>query len=446
LLGLLAPSARALAFDPNYIISDEELQDSHGLSMEQIQNFLDRGYLADYVTRDWEGVMRPAAEIIWDVARRHGVNPKFLLVLLQKEQSLITDDSPTQKQLDWATGYAVCDVCSMADSGIQRFKGFGKQLNSAALQYVEGYLEDIDRTGKTGPYGPDVPVEIDNTLVVPENAATAAMYAYTPHLHGNQNFVKIWEEWFGQEFPSGSLLQVSGEAGVWLIDHGFKRPITSMSALLSRFNKDLILTVQKSALDQYETGKAISLPNYSLLKDEFGNIYLLDGNATRKVDSMETFNKIGFNEDEIVDVTADDLDNYDVGEPITIASADPQGKLLQLTTNGAVFYIKDGFRHAILDKAILTALFPKARLIPATTQDIEQYKEGKFLRLPDGYLVRGYEDPAVYVISDGKKLPIVSEDVFTGYGYSWDNIVFVSDDVLNIHPTGDVLAEPYQAE
>ena len=144
IFGILAPSVfPALAFDPNYILSDDDMTNGFALDRNQIQAFLDRGYLGDYKTTDYAGVTRSATDIIWRAAQTHGISPKFLLVLLQKEQSLVEDDEPTQKQLDWATGYAVCDDCPMDDPAIQRWKGFGKQINSAALQFGEGYMADI---------------------------------------------------------------------------------------------------------------------------------------------------------------------------------------------------------------------------------------------------------------------------------------------------------------
>ena len=167
----------ASAFDPNYILSDADLTDSQAMDLNQIQAFLERGTLATYQAPDWEGRTRYAADIIWRTAQQHAINPRFLLVLLQKEQSLVEDSDPTQKQYDWATGYAVCDDCSMNDGSLSRWQGFGKQVNSAAMQFTEGYMADIAQSGVTaGKYGPDLPVTIDGTTVTPENAATAAMY------------------------------------------------------------------------------------------------------------------------------------------------------------------------------------------------------------------------------------------------------------------------------
>ncbi len=442
ILGILTPSLLpALAFDPDYILSDEDLTNAFALDRNQIQAFLDRGYLGDYQTTDYAGVTRYAADIILRAAQTHGISPKFLLVLLQKEQSLIEDDEPTQKQLDWAAGYAVCDDCSMDDPAIQRWKGFGKQVNSAALQFSEGYMADIEAAGTTqGTYGPGVAVTVDDTTVIPENAATAAMYAYTPHLHGNMNFAAIWDRWFGAEYPTGSLLQVVGEDGVYLIEYGYKRPITSRSALLSRFNPDLIIPVNDETLTAYPTGRAISFPNYSLLKDEDGHIYLLVDDALRQIDNMETFRAIGFVEDEVQDISNDDVTVYDVGDDITTATLYPQGSLFQLKTNGAVFYVRDGVRHAIFDKTIMTANFGSMAITTVESVVIEQFKEGAPVKLPDGWLVKFADDPTVFVISEGERRPIDSEQTFLAYGWSWDDIVTISQDALNTHPLGDAIS------
>lgn len=439
ILGILAPLTPAAAFDPNYIISDEEMTNRNAMTRDQIQEFLEKGYLASYQTTDWEGVTRSASDIIYRAAQDHGISPKFLLVLLQKEQSLIEDDEPTQKQLDWATGYAVCDYCSMSDPRIQRWKGFGKQVNSAALQFIEGYLADIEEQGYTvGKYGPDMPVEIDDVEVIPANAATAAMYAYTPHFQGNENFTRIWDNWFGSaaEYPTGTLLQAAGQEGVYLIQYGYKRPITSRSALVSRFNADMVIQVSSDALALYPTGNPISFPNYSLLKDDDGNIYLLVDDSLRHITSMEVFRKIGFVEDQVVAISNEDVTEYDKGNPITEQTLYPIGSLMQIS-GGSLFYVRDGMRHLIVDDIIRKEKFANVAITKVDAATLEQYREGKPVKLPDGYLVKSANDPRVYVISDGERRAIDSENTFLAFGWSWGNIITVSEDALEVHPVGE---------
>ena len=101
-LGLLLSSLPVFAatqtvFDPNFIISDPELWDYQSWSVADVQTFLvSKGsYLATYRAPDIDGFEKSAAEIIFAAAGRNQVNPKFIVVTLQKEQSLITDDSPS---------------------------------------------------------------------------------------------------------------------------------------------------------------------------------------------------------------------------------------------------------------------------------------------------------------------------------------------------------------
>ena len=145
LFSLFLPfSSQATSFNPNYLISDTEFTDYFSMELGDIQSFLEQGYLADYKTEDIDGKTRYTSDIVWRAAQRNGINPKVILVMLQKEQGLITNDSPSQDQIDWALGYGVCDYCSHDDPEIQRWRGLAKQINSATLQLVDGYLKDLE--------------------------------------------------------------------------------------------------------------------------------------------------------------------------------------------------------------------------------------------------------------------------------------------------------------
>ena len=75
-------------FNPHFIISDEETQDSRSWTRGDIQNFLDSkgSYLRQLVTPDFTGAVKTAADIIYDAAQNYQINPKVLLVTLQKSR------------------------------------------------------------------------------------------------------------------------------------------------------------------------------------------------------------------------------------------------------------------------------------------------------------------------------------------------------------------------
>ncbi|MEK7508723.1 MAG: hypothetical protein AAB568_02610, partial [Patescibacteria group bacterium] len=102
-------------FNPNFIISDNDMLNPNAMTLAEVQEFLAAkpGILANYkIFKPQIAMEQTAAEIIYQAAQTEGISPKVLLVLLQKEQSLVEDPTPTQYAFDWATGYAVCDGCS----------------------------------------------------------------------------------------------------------------------------------------------------------------------------------------------------------------------------------------------------------------------------------------------------------------------------------------------
>jgi hypothetical protein len=439
--GLEVKANEDIDFNPHYLVSDTEMLDEDSMSLTDVQQFLERGYLAGFEDEDLDGVVRSAAEIIWNASQSYGISSEFLLVLLQREQSLVEDDSPTQNQLDWAMGYAVCDDCSKDDPRIQKFKGFANQVHYAAARIRESYLTDLMSRGytETG-VGPGIEIEIDGTLVVPVNYATSSLYTYTPHLHGNENFVQIWSDWFVRTFLNGSLLQDTTTGGIWLIQHGYRRPITSQAAFYSRFNANLVIPTSTTEIEKYPQGDPISFPNYSLLRSPTGAVYLIVDDERRGFASQEAFRAIGYSPDEIVDVTWDDLLVYEEGEPITADSIYPQGTLLQSKTTGGVVYAENGVRFPIYSREILQNRFGDLTIVQVEDVDFDSYVAGEAIKFVDGSLVAVVGSPDVFVISDGNRHHIADEETFTTYGWSFDQVVWTNERSVLLHPLEGVVS------
>jgi len=432
---LLTPEMGAHAFNPHYLVSDEDMTDSSSMTIPQIQVFLDEhGRLGTVRSADVYGINRPAAEIIWMAAQTFGISPKFLIVLLQREQSLITNN-PTERRLAWAMGYAVCDDCSKDDPQIQKFKGFGNQVYYAASRIRESFLTDLHRTGTTlTGIGPGIPKKIDGITVIPSNIATAVLYTYTPHLHGNENFVKLWQKWFTQQYPTGSLLQNATDGSVWLIKYDERRLITSKTALTSRFDPTHIITVLPEILSAYKIGPEISFPNYSLLRQPNGSVFLLVDDTLRPIISMDAFRTAGFSTDEIVNVEASDLENYFVGDVITKEALYPEGILLQNEETGGIFFLENGYLQPVISKELLTARFPYWSITKSTTEDLEKFPLGKPVKFPDGTLVAAHGSPDVFVIAGGDRRLIVDEEAFFSRGWEFDKVIWTDERSVLLHP------------
>ncbi|MDB5185891.1 MAG: hypothetical protein JWL85_414 [Candidatus Saccharibacteria bacterium] len=157
---------------------------------------------------------KSAAQIIGEVANSCGVSPKVLLVLLQKEQSLVTDDWPWSVQYRSATGYG-CPDTAPCDA---EYYGFFNQVYAAARQfkvYAKNPASYNYRSLRDNfiLYNPNTACGGSNIYI--QNQATAGLYVYTPYqpnqaalnnlygsgdgcsAYGNRNFWRMFNDWFG---------------------------------------------------------------------------------------------------------------------------------------------------------------------------------------------------------------------------------------------------------
>lgn len=425
-------------FNPEYILSDDDIFDVDGMSYDRMVALLrSKGTLADTKQPDIDGVMKPIPDIIWRVARAYKINPKYLLALLQKEQSLVEDPDPSQKQFDWATGYAICDNCSKNDPAVQEFKGFASQVEWAAKQHREKYFLQILATGTTrAGKAPGKPITINGQTVVPRNAATAMLYAYTPHINGNRNLWLIWQRWYAPRYPDGTVVKAKDSGKTYLIRLGEKRPFASKAVFESLADPKKTILVSDTELAAYPTGATIKFPKFALVQDEKDDLWLLSGDGKREIESLKTFRKLGFNEDEIIDVKSADIAEYTVGKTITAATAFAQGTLLQDKTQKSIWYVEAGEKRKIVDPALLKLYFAGRSPKTVTTASLDAYKTAEPYALHDGELVRGAKAPAVFVMENGIRRPIPSADIFEAMGWKWSNVAVVADAYLQTYPAG----------
>jgi len=229
-------------FDSNNIISDEDLTDTLSMTPEQIQEFLQAkgGAITGYVEpTPPSGELKSAARIIWQAAQDARVNPEVLLVMLQKEQSLIEDPSPAQKQYDWATGYSRCDGCA----GVEAYKGFGNQVRASAnrLRYYFDHPSEFPRFS----VGQGATTS-DGFVVTVKNQATAGLYIYNPWRGGarvdnrlvgaNYNFYKIWTRYFAPQFADRTLVKERDSNVWWFIQDGTRRPFVADEVVQALFD------------------------------------------------------------------------------------------------------------------------------------------------------------------------------------------------------------------
>jgi hypothetical protein len=153
-----------------------------------------------------------AAHIIWQTAQDFAINPQVLIVLLEKEQGLITDQWPNSRQYQTATGFG-CPDTAACDT---KYYGLKNQLRSAASLFrtvLDGGWSNYPAFQTVYvQYSPDASCGGSNVYI--QNYATSALYRYTPYqpnsgalaagtgqatcgAYGNRNFYNFFTDWFG---------------------------------------------------------------------------------------------------------------------------------------------------------------------------------------------------------------------------------------------------------
>ena len=130
-----ASAAVAADFDAGYLVSDEQFYDGGAMTAAQVQTFIDAkhpGCNAGYTCLDTYSQKTPpmaadaycdgmtgqanesAASIIARVGQACDISQRFLLVLLEKEQSLVTHRAPNETRYLKATGFGILAELALA--------------------------------------------------------------------------------------------------------------------------------------------------------------------------------------------------------------------------------------------------------------------------------------------------------------------------------------------
>ncbi|TFD22869.1 hypothetical protein [Cryobacterium sp. TMT2-23] len=364
-------------FDPGNIISDAVFFDGGIMNANDVQVFLNskvsscrsgytclKDYRQDTPTRAavtgacaaYGGrSSESAADIIARVGVACGISQRVLIVLLEKEQGLITDDWPGAKQYRSATGYG-CPDTALCDTA---YFGFFNQVYGAALQF-KYYAANPTRwnhiVGRVNNirFNPDVNCGTSQVFI--QNQATAGLYNYTPYqpnaaamanlygsgdscsAYGNRNFWRMFSDWFGSPINASSLLRTNSNASVYLISGTSKYPIASMGILNALSPLGQVGYVSQSYLDSFSTKHTVGRS----LRSPGGTIYFYDAGIKLPFTSCTQATDYGAScaADGYVQLTQPQIDAFHAGPAL--------GPVLG-TVEGSRYYITAGTKREILD-------------------------------------------------------------------------------------------------
>lgn len=247
-------------YNHNLIMDDATFGNTGSMNAAQINNFLNQfpsscispnngfsspdptGYSPS--TGYTYGGNVTAGQAISDAAQAYGLNPQVIIATLQKESSVVTGTASYHcTYINTAMGYG-CPDSGSCPTNPATMSGFSKQIIHASWLLRFGQQRSLGNTGWNVQFnnypqggdhwdnsddppttygGPmtqgnrarvnggsvafyDGYTTIDGSSVHMDSGATAALYWYTPHFSGNQNFITIFTNWFGPTVSNGVVL------------------------------------------------------------------------------------------------------------------------------------------------------------------------------------------------------------------------------------------------
>jgi hypothetical protein len=169
--------------------------------------------LRDYTVSDG----RSAAQVIYDTAQKYTINPQVFIVLLQKEQGLVTDTWPLNVQYRSATGYGCPDTapCDSQYYGLINQLDWSGKMFRAILNNSPTWYTPYELGDNYIQYNPVS--SCGGSVVNVQTRATQALYNYTPYqpnqatldagwgtapcgAYGNLRFHQYFTGWFGDTY------------------------------------------------------------------------------------------------------------------------------------------------------------------------------------------------------------------------------------------------------
>lgn len=506
-----ADAAKASDFDAGRIIDDAVFYNSSAMSASQIQNFLNakntycdtngtgmatdwnrsditRATLASYIRNGTNGYKknsafhappytclknfkqstpqveaasnlgcsaipahdsRTAAQIISDVSKSCGINPQVLVVLLEKEQSLVSDIWPLNNQYQRATGFDCPDnVGGYCDPA---FAGFFRQVYSAAKQYkiYKAVPMDYNYTaGRTNNILWQVaPPGVANFLnksgnpasarnghcgysqVYIQNQATAALYIYTPYrpngaalnsypgtgdgcsAYGNRNFWFMFTNWFGSTTYNSPFFRIGNSDDIYVLGANDTYYHVASWETMRAYGWGETYSTVVPQNSSFLTGKTSAGKLTTFARFEDNELYIIDKGLRRHISSREIITNYGL---EIGDESK---------LPLSLLSHLKQAPSVQNIainlSNGAIYQMADGKKRHFVDPNAYKSGNPRFSSLPRvdlTNEYLSTIPTSTPIFAP-GTLVRiGKNDPVYIVSGSNSKSHVASRSMADEFG------------------------------
>jgi hypothetical protein len=401
-----------------------------------------------------------AAQIIYNTAQEFSINPQVLIVLLQKEQALITDTWPTPGQYRSATGYGCPDstpgVCDSSYYGFTNQVRWAARMFRAIFNNSPNWYTPYVLGNNYIQYNPNS--SCGGSVVNIENRATQSLYNYTPYqpnqgalnagygtapcgAYGNRNFYLYFIDWFGtvrasdsmSPHPDGTVIALDDSA--YQIQGGARHLITNGPAFESN-------GFRWQDVKPGTTGDRNLPVSWQLNFIQPGMLYTGDPSGvyvtvyenntwTKKLVTYDAFMNMGYRWSQVTAINSDFMPQATSANALTSTDRHPDGTLIN--DDGSVYYLDHGTRRYVDRFVFESQRWDWNDIVPASTLD-KQLPLGATMLLKEGAIIS--DSTNLYVVKLPSSGPEIKRPIgpWTCYNsvfrYTHEDIVYMTLDKI----------------
>lgn len=238
--------------------------------------------------------------------------------------------------------------------------------------------------------------------------------------------------------PNGSLL-LAPNGEVYVIKGGKRRYIPSPLIFEARYRWESLISVSQTILNSFVRDIDEFYPDGLLISSESG-VYIMQNNVRQPITSPEVFESYGLNWGQVRRATDFELSIIPISGAFSTVKRYREGSML-MADNGAVYRVNNAgnLQYIPSPQIFVNQGYNWSEVLRLPARVINRYSQASRIGFRDGALISF--NGGVFLIENGLKRAIPSPSIFSGRGFSWNNVIAVSEDEFNTNGMGSALSD-----
>lgn len=96
-------------------------------------------------------------------------------------------------------------------------------------------------------------------------------------------------------YPDGTLVISPINGGIYLLENGLRKPVRDRQIFNNRFKWEKVVNISKARFNSYKEGSPVLFKDGTLIRDEAGNIFVVESGLRRHIARPSVFTGLGYN-------------------------------------------------------------------------------------------------------------------------------------------------------